>query len=119
MSYLSIVVHKRVEIIWKEFIFCGRILNILDLVGCEPADRDLHKVITVRPLLFVPKSEGMSDFMYRNPELDRGENYGDDIVQFHLTIRMSLSNDRYMFIKCTKQQARLTIDLILSFKSSS
>ena len=103
MSYLTIVVHKRVEIIWKEFILRGRILNILDLVGCEPADRDLHIIIPVRPLLFVPKSEGMSDFMYRHPELDRDDNYEGDIVQFHLAIRISISNDRYLFIKCIKQ----------------
>ena len=77
--------HRRVEVIWKKFILRERLLNILLRVGRETVKQDFDEIITIRPLVFVPKSEDMSDFVYRLPELDNDDNYGDEIVQLHLT----------------------------------
>ena len=77
--------HKRVEVIWKEFIPRDRLLSILFHVGRATVKQDFDEAITVRPLVFVPKSKGMSHFVYCLPELVSDGNYGDEIVQLHLT----------------------------------
>ena len=67
--YLRTVVHKRIDIIGHGHVLGNWPLHKLGLVVVEILVQNPDEGVTVRPLLFVPQSEGMSDFVHWRSEL--------------------------------------------------
>ena len=61
--------HKRVDVVRHIGNLGDWSLNVLALVVLELVIQNPDDVITVRPLLFVPQSKGMSNFVHWRSEL--------------------------------------------------
>ena len=71
--------HKRVDVVRYRGNLGDWSLNVLALVVLELAIQNPDGLITVRPLLFVPQSESMSDFVHWRSELE-----GDAIITLNV-----------------------------------
>ena len=69
--------HKRVDVVRYKGNLGDWLLNVLALVVLELVIQNPDGLIAVRPLLFVPQSEGMSDFVHWRSEL---QNETDGVV---------------------------------------